>query len=397
MTENALTPSTLLAGLPPRQGFGDATLIRLARGSIDLGGGNPATDLLPIDLYRDAFRNVTGSDEFASLLKYSPASGLPSLRAAIAAREGVSADRVLITNGGAHGLALAVLSLLDPGDTVVVDDPVYPLFLRVLDLIGVDVTPVRVGADGIDTDELESRLRGGLRPKALFTVPTFQNPSGVTLSTERESALVELAQRYDFAIIADDPYRAIAFPGTVVPERLAFRDSDRVFAVNTFSKTLGPGLRLGWIVLPSVLSERVTWLRNRLDGQSSGVLQAVVERMLCDQRFDASIAAAGAEYARKALALTRALRAEFADEVEIAEPQGGFFTWVRLAGDIDFARLFERSQDLGVTYQRGEWFATTGDAFRGFARLSFSEVGEHDLTEGVARLARAWRESTGRV
>ncbi|MDQ0644148.1 aminotransferase-like domain-containing protein [Microbacterium murale] len=396
MTDTVLTSSALLAGLPARQGFGDATLIRLAAGSIDLGGGNPATDLLPLDVYRDAFREVTESDGFAPLLKYSPASGLPSLRASIAAREGVAADRVLITNGGAHGLALAVLSLLDPGDVVVVDDPVYPLFLRVLDLIGVDVTPVRVGADGIDTDELEHRLRDGLRPKALFTVPTFQNPSGVTLSAEREAALVALAEQYGFVIIADDPYRAIAFPWTEVPERSAFRDSDRVFAVNTFSKTLGPGLRLGWIVLPAAMSERVTWLRNRLDGQTSGVLQAVVDRMLADERFDASIIAAGAGYARKAEALTTALREEFADGVEIAEPQGGFFTWVRLAGDIDFAQLFERSQDLGVTYQRGEWFATTGDAFRGFARLSYSEVGEHDLTEGVARLARAWRELTGR-
>lgn len=398
MTDHALTPSALLAALPPRRGFGDATLIRLAPGSIDLGGGNPAVDLLPLDVYRDAFHEVTASDGFGSLLKYTPAPGLASLRAAIAEREGVSAERVLITNGGAHGLALAVLSTLDPGDTIVVDDPVYPLSLRVLDLIGVDVVPVRVGADGIDTDELEHRLREGLRPRALFTVPTFQNPSGVTLSSERERALVALADQYGFAIIADDPYRAIAFPGTEVPTRTAFRDSDRVIAVNTFSKTLGPGLRLGWIVVPAALSERVTWLRNRLDGQTSGVLQAVVERMLADDRLDASITAAGAGYARKAAVLAEALRVEFGDTVEIADPRGGFFAWVRFADDsgLDFAPLFERAQDLGVTYQRGEWFAASGDGFRGFARLSFSEVGETDLSEGIARLGRAWRDVADR-
>ncbi|CAH0211166.1 2-aminoadipate transaminase [Microbacterium oxydans] len=396
MTHTALTPSALLAGLPVRQGFGDATLIRLAPGSIDLGGGNPATDLLPLDLYRDAFREVTEGDGFGALLKYTPAPGLASLRAAIAARDGVDAERVLITNGGAHGLALAVLSVLDPGDTIVVDDPVYPLFLRVLDLIGVNVVPLRVGAAGIDTDELEQRLRDGLRPKALFTVPTFQNPSGVTLSAERESALVALAEQYGFVVIADDPYRAIAFPGTTVTTRTAFRGSDHVLAVNTFSKTLGPGLRLGWIVVPTVLTERVTWLRNRLDGQTSGILQAVVERMLADDRLDPSITAAGAGYARKATVLTGALRSEFGDAVEVADPQGGFFAWARLDGDIDFTQLFERAQDLGVTYQRGEWFAASGEAFRGFARLSFSEVSEHDLTEGVARLAQAWRELTGR-
>lgn len=396
MTDTALTPSALLAGLPARQGFGDATLIRLAPGSIDLGGGNPATDLLPLDIYRDAFRAVTESDGFGALLKYSPAAGLPSLRQAIATREGVATERVLITNGGAHGLALAVLSLLDPGDTIVVDDPVYPLFLRVLDLIGVEIVAIRVGGDGIDTDELEQRLRDGLRPKALFTVPTFQNPSGVTLSAEREAALVHLADTYGFTIIADDPYRSITFPGGTQPERRAFRDSDRVFGVNTFSKTLGPGLRLGWLVVPPALAERATWLRNRLDGQTSGIQQAVVERMLGDERLDASISAAGAGYGRKAAVLTAALRAEFGDAVEVADPQGGFFAWARLRGDIDFGQLFETAQDRGVTYQRGEWFASSGDPFTGFLRLSFSEVSEGDLTEGVARLAQAWRELTAR-
>lgn len=395
-TATATTPSALLAGLPARQGFGDATLIRLAPGSIDLGGGNPATDLLPIDVYQDAFRDVTQGADFPALLKYTPAVGLSSLRAAIAAREGVSADRILITNGGAHGLALAVLATLDPGDVIVVDDPVYPLFLRVLDLIGVSVVPVSVASDGIDTDDLERRLSEGLRPKALFTVPTFQNPSGVTLSPEREVALVALAEKYGFTIIADDPYRAIAFPGTVVPDRSAFRGSDHVLAVNTFSKTLGPGLRLGRIVLPADASEAYIRLRNRLDGQTSGIAQAVVERMLQDERLDPSIVAAGEAYALKAGALTGALRDEFGDAVEVADPAGGFFAWARFRGDVDFAALFEAAQDRGVTYQRGEWFAAEGEGFAGLARLSFSEVSAEDLREGVARLSHAWRSLVGR-
>lgn len=396
MTQPALTPSALLAGLPARQGFGDATLIRLAPGAIDLGGGNPAVDLLPLDLYRDAFRAVSEDDAFPALLKYTAAPGLPGLRSAIAEREGVAAERVLVTNGGAHGLALAALSLLDPGDLVVVDDPVYPLFLRTLDLIGVEVAPLAVASDGIDVEELERRLRQGLRPKALFTVPTFQNPSGVTLSAEKEAALVALAETYGFTIIADDPYREIRFPGTAVPDRHAFRASDRVIGVNTLSKTLGPGLRLGWIVVPETISERVTWLRNRLDGQTSGVVQSVGERMLRDERLDASITAAAAVYADKARVLTEALRAEFGDDVEVRDPQGGFFAWARLGGDVDHGRLFEDAQDAGVFYQRGEWFAAVGDGFPGFLRLSFSEVGEDDLVEGVARLGRAWRGLVGR-
>ncbi|MDF2919433.1 MAG: putative transcriptional regulator, GntR family [Microbacterium sp.] len=388
--------STLLAGLPARQGFGDATLVRLSPGSIDLGGGNPATELLPVGLYRDAAHEVTTSAEFPSLLRYSPAPGLPSLRAAIGEREGVPPERVLVTNGGAHGLALAVLGILDPGDAVVVDDPVYPLFLRALDLVGdVDVVPVRVADDGIDVDELETRLRGGLRPKALFTVPTFQNPSGFTLSNEKAARVVQLAERFGFTIIADDPYRDIAFPGTAVPRRGRLLGTDRGVAVNTFSKTLGPGLRLGWIVVPDGLAERYTRLRNRLDGQSSGVLQAIVERMLRDDRFDEAIAAAGAGYEHKARVLTAALRQELPGAVDVAEPTGGFFVWARLHGDLDFAQLFEDAQDLGVTYQRGEWFSASGGGFRGFVRLSHSEPDDASLREGVSRLARAWRGLTG--
>lgn len=396
MTDLQTDFSALLAGLPARQGFGDATLIRLAPGSIDLGGGNPATDLLPIDLYRDAAREVTSDAGFPALLRYSPAPGLPSLRAAIAERDGVDPSRVLLSNGGAHGLALAVLGLIDPGDTIVVDDPVYPLFLRVLDLVpDVEVVPVRVVDDGIDVDQLRAKLEAGLRPKALFTVPTFQNPSGVTLSEEKTGALVDLAEQYGFTIIADDPYREIAFPGTHVPDRARFRDTDRVIAVNSFSKTLGPGLRLGWLVVPEGTSEQFTRLRNRLDGQTSGVLQAVVERMLREPGLDLSIRSAGAGYAHKAQVLTASLRDEFGDEVDLVEPTGGFFVWARLGGDVDFARLFDDAQSLGVTYQRGEWFGAGGDEHRGFVRLSFSEPSDDDLRTGVARLAEAWRRLRG--
>lgn len=383
--------SRLLAELPDRQGFGDATLIRLSEGSIDLGGGNPDTALLPTALYRDAAHAVTDDDSFDTLLRYSPSAGLGSFRGAIAAREQVSSDRIIVTNGGAHGLALSVLAVLDPGDTIVVDDPVYPLFLRVLELVGVNVVALPVGPDGIDVDALAGRLRSGLRPKALFTVPTFQNPSGGTLSAEKSAALVDLAERYGFTIIADDPYREIAFPGTVVPDRPRLRDTDRVVAVNSFSKTLGPGLRLGWLTVPGALSAGFTKLRNRLDGQTSGVLQAIVERMLADERYPGAISAAAEGYQRKARSLTTALRVQFDGRVELTEPSGGFFVWARPAGDFDPERLFETAQDLGVTFQRGEWFAAGAEAFRGYLRLSFSEPSDERLQAGVERLAHAWR------
>lgn len=395
-TTGSLDISALLSQIPEEKGFGDATLMRHPEGSIDLGGGNPSTALLPTELYRDAALAVTTGDDFPALLRYGSAAGNLSLRTALGAREQVDPERIIVSNGGAHGLALAVLGLLDAGDTIVVDDPVYPLFIRVLELIGVNVVAIPVARDGFDVDALSRLLRDGLRPKVLFTVPTFQNPAGGTLSTEKSAALVDLAERYGFTIIADDPYREISFPGTVVPDRPRLRNTDRVVAVNSFSKTLGPGLRLGWLTLPHGLSADFIKLRNRLDAQSSGILQAMVERMLSDDRLAPSISAAGAAYAAKARTLTSALREQFGEQIELDEPTGGFFVWARLLGDVNFDRLLDTAREGGVSYQRGEWFAGGTEPFHGCVRLSYSEPGDDALREGVARLGRAWRAEGGR-
>lgn len=392
MATDTRIASLLLEQLPARHGFGDATLIRHRPGSIDLGGGNPDVTALPTALHRDAARDLTEGDGFAASLRYVPAPGIPALRTWIAEREGVDVDRVIVTTGGAHGLALAVLGTLDAGDRIVVDDPVYPLFLRTLDLVGAHPVPVRVGADGIDVDELERRLEAGLRPKALFTVPTFHNPSGGTLPDDRARRLAALADRYGFTLILDDPYREVGFEPGAVDVRSRLLGSDRVIAVNTFSKTLGPALRVGWIVVPEALSERFVRLRNRLDGLTSGTLQELVLRIVQRPEYPKVLADAGLGYARKAGALQRALESRFGDDIEITEPTGGFFLWARLRGDVDFLRLHELAQDEGVFFQRGEWFAVDDDAhLRGAMRLSFSEQPVESLVEGVDRLHRAWR------
>lgn len=389
--------STLLASLPDRRGFGDATLIRHRPGSIDLGGGNPDTDVLPTGLYRDAVRDLTDDPAFAGTLRYAPAAGLESLRSVVAAREGVSASRVIITSGGIHGLALAVLGTLDPGDTIVVDDPVFPLFLRVLDLVGVDVVPVRVDAHGLDVDALENRLRAGLRPAALFTVPTFHNPTGATLTAARAGRLVDLAERYGFTVLLDDPYRDIAFAPGTVPARPGARDSDRVISVHSFSKTLGPGLRLGWNVVPEGVAAGHVKLRNRLDGQASGFLQEVVRRIVERPEHDELLLAAATHYHRKATALRLALEDSVGGDLQTSAPAGGFFLWARFTDrTADYGRLFDAAQEEGVFYQRGEWFAVGDDAaLRGYVRLSFSERSAPELEEGAARLARAWRRTRG--
>ncbi|GAA4284235.1 PLP-dependent aminotransferase family protein [Brevibacterium daeguense] len=390
--------SSLLSRLPGRQGFGDASLVTAGEGAIDLSGGNPDTSLLPAELHREAARDYFEGAGYASTLGYVPAPGIASLRATLAEREGVDLERIIVTNGGAHGLALAVLGTLDPGDTIVVDDPVYPLFLRTLDLLtGVTIESVGVEADGFDVDELEAKLARGLRPKAVFTVPTFHNPSGAVLSLEKSRHLTELAEKYGFIVFADDPYQELAFPGVEVPEHTWVRDSEHVMGIHTFAKTLGPALRLGWLVVPTHLSGQYVKMRNRIEGQTSGVLQELAQRIITRPEFAQVTRAAGAAYAQKARTLTNALHRELPGQLEIIEPQGGFFLWARFREqDADFARLYDAAQDEGLVYQRGEWFGV-GEPARtsGCLRLTFAAPSVTDLEEGAVRLGRAWKRVTG--
>lgn len=388
--------SRLLASIPDRRGFGDATLIRQDAETVNLGGGNPDRELLPADLFDRATEDLfTDPGTATTVLHYSGAAGFNGLREAIGAHEGIDPARVIVTTGGAQGMALAVLGSLDDGDTVVVDNPVYPLFLRTLDLVNVHVESVPVDADGIDPDALEAKLRAGLRPRAVYTVPTFHNPSGVSLSAEREARLVQLAEQYGFTILVDDPYREITFSGERPRSRRAFTDTDRAVLIGSFSKTLGTGTRLGWIGVPPEQAARYAKLRNRLDGQSSGIVQELVRRIITGPDYVPSLVKAGARYRQKAELLKGALRDQFGERIDWVEPEGGFFLWARLDEDVDFDALFAEAQRRGVTYQRGDWFAAHPDLaapLRNAFRLSYCELDEASLRLGADRLGAAWRE-----
>ena len=183
-------------------------------------------------------------------LQYSSSTGFTGLREWIARREGVDPARIVITNGGLHGLSLAVLTVIERGSTVAVDDPIFPLFLRVLELATDSVLPIQVDGDGLDVDALAARLAAGDRISAVYTVPDFHNPSQGTLSADRRQAMVDLAEQYGFWLLIDNPYRELRFAGK--DQGLApFHDSDRAIVVNTFTKTLGPGGAWGGWCCPS--------------------------------------------------------------------------------------------------------------------------------------------------
>lgn len=393
LTDTRAPRPALVRALTAPKGFGDQTLRDRRPDAIELLGGIPDPSVLPSREIAEATARVLAQPG-APALQYSRTEGIPALREWIAAREGVPVERVVITNGGFHGLALAVQTVLERGDLVAVDNPIFPLFLRGLELSDARILPIGVGRTGIDVDDVADRLRAGERPAALYTVPDFHNPSQSTLPTDQRRELVRLAEQYGFVVFADNPYRELRFRGeqeSVEP----FHDSDLVWHVNTFTKTLGPGLRLGWVVLPAHAVPDVVALRSRQDGHSSTFVQAVIAELLTSDPllFDATLERARALYRERADALADGLEAEAPGAFEIDRPDGGLFLWPRLRDDgVDAARLAADASAEGVEYQQGAFFASgPGTDAERRLRLAYGDTSAEQLREAAHRLGRALR------
>jgi len=393
MTVNLIStrrPALIEAFTAPK-GFGDQTLRDRRADAIELLGGIPDPSVLPTEELAAATTRVL-SKPGVPALQYSRTEGISPLREWIAEREGVSVDRILITNGGFHGLSLAIQSVVERGDVVAVDNPIFPLFLRGLQLSDARTLPVFVGPQGLDVDQLSDQLRGGARPSALYTVPDFHNPSQGTLSGEARKELVRLAEHYGFVVLADNPYRELRFTGEqeTVEE---FNNSDHVLHINTFTKTLGPGLRLGWTVAPERLARDLVALRSRQDSHSSTLVQAIIGELVTSDPgiFDATLNRARALYRNRAETLVAALHREAPGAFETVLPDGGLFLWPKLADDsVDPEQLAADASAEGVEYQRGSFFPSGPgtDADR-HLRLAYGDVAASKLEEAAARLGRA--------
>ncbi|MEU6341985.1 PLP-dependent aminotransferase family protein [Streptomyces sp. NPDC046977] len=392
-TQSGLT--ALARGLSAPKGFVDASLATPAPGTIRLLGGIPAPEALPAEaIGRAAAQLWQDPDAAIASLQYAPARGSDVLRDWIAKREGVDPSRIVVTNGGMHGLALAVLTVVERGATVAVDDPVFPGFLWALEVSTTRTLPVPVVADGFDVEHLARRLATGARIAAAYTVPDFHNPAQVSLSAPKRQALIELAERYGFYVIVDNPYRELRFGGQDQGVEV-FNQSDRAIHVNTFTKTLGPGWRVGWLVLPDHLVDPVIRLRNRLDVHTSSVTQAIIERMLTDDAdwFDRVVRSAVALYQERAGVLVDALQEQLPGALDVVAPEGGLFLWPRLTDDaVDPAALFQRAAAHGVVYQPGEFFAADPQrrSSARHLRFAYSDRTPEELREAVRRLALAF-------
>ncbi|MBX6341641.1 MAG: PLP-dependent aminotransferase family protein [Thermomicrobiaceae bacterium] len=354
-------------------------------------GGVPPVECLPLERLGEALASVAHVDPRA--LYYGESTGHEPLRALIAermARRGaaVSPDDVLVTNGSQQGIDLVARALIDPGDRVVVEAPTYFGAMQTFDHYQPEYVPVPVDGEGIVPEALERALAATPRPKLIYTVPTFQNPTGVTLSPARRRAVVDLAHRYGVPIVEDDPYGELWLEGGD-PGPLRALDPEVIY-LGTFSKTLAPALRMGWMVAPRPILELCAWAKEGVDIQSDRLMQRAVVAVAAGGWLDAHIDAARACYRARRDAMLACLEREMPPGVTWTRPLGGFFVWVTLPEGADADALLPVCAEAGVAYVPGSACYPGRDDRRSL-RLGFTTLSEERIAEGIARLGRVFR------
>jgi DNA-binding transcriptional MocR family regulator len=358
-----------------------AQLISFARGA-------PSLDIVDIDGLKAAAVRAFEADP-AGVTAYGTSVGYPPLRKWIADKHGVDADQVLVTNGSLQADALLFEHLVRPGDEVVVEKPTYDRTLLNLRAIGAKVHQVTLDEDGIDVDELRELLESGVRPTLAHIIPNYQNPAGVTLSADRRRALIALAEEYNFTIFEDDPYADIRFRGDKLPSMLALDTRDTVVHASSFTKTVCPGVRVGYLVGPKDLIATIAKRATNLYISPGMVSEAIVYQFCASGDIDRSIATVCTALGERAGLLAAALRQHIPD-ARFTEPDGGYFLWVELPEDVDVDKLVPAATARGVVVVKGSDFLLEGG--RHSLRLAYSAVTADQVDEGVRRLAAAVAE-----
>jgi DNA-binding transcriptional MocR family regulator len=358
---------------------------------VSLALGLPGADLLPTRelaaLHAEVFAEM-GPRAFM----HTPTEGVPALREALAERlrrrgMAVEPHEVLVTSGSQQALDLVARAFLAPGDSVVVEEPTYVGMLQTLRAVGARPMAVPIDEEGLRVDRLESLL-ARVRPRFIYTLPTFQNPSGTVLSLARRRRLLELAAQYQVPIVEDDPYHELRYEGEPLPSLKALDRRGIVFHVATASKVLCPGFRLGWLAGPAALVRQLAIAKQAADLHPAAPGQWVLARALAGGLLDEHLARVRPAYRRRRDALLDALAPTTSLGVSWARPEGGIFLWGRLPAAISMARLLAEAARERVAFLPGSVFSSDGAAANGL-RLNFSALPVDHLREGARRLARA--------
>ena len=370
-------------------------------GIISFAGGFPDSAMFDVNGIREASAAALAQDAGAAL-QYGATEGYQPLREQLAqfmadkgARE-VSPEQLIVTTGSQQALDLIAKTLINPGDKVIVEGPTFLVAIQCFRLYGAELVSAPIDADGVKVDRLEA-LIAEHKPKFVYLIPTFGNPSGGLLSLERRKRVLELAVQHDTLIVEDDPYGDLYFGEAPPPSLLALSSQvpgsrERLVHCGSLSKVLSPGLRVGWMIGPAELLAKATMCKQFSDTHTSTFAQATAAHYLQAGHMPAMLAKARSVYAQRAQVMANALHRELGQAVSLTPPRGGLFIWARLTGEggqLSDGHLYgQRAIAQGVAFVPGASFfcAQPDDAT---FRLSFATVGEDKIIQGVARLAKA--------
>ena len=366
----------------------DSTLRDTIRHSSDnrilsLAAGEPAIDCFPTAQFQQAIDHALRRDPHAAW-RHGPTEGQPALREAIADRFGVAPESVLVLSGAQQGLDLLARCLVDPGDAVILDRPGYLGAIQSFSAAGAKL----IGWDVVrgEIDELEDLLVR-YRPKLIYTNPTFHNPTGVTMPIRTRRELLKLAERYRVPIVEDATYRELYFADEPPPSLRDLDTHDIVIHLNSFSKVLAPGLRLGWLSASSSIVDQMAIIKQRIDPHTQNLVQFAMARLLRNGSFDAHLKTLRAEHARRCTMMVAAIQKHVpAGALRFARPQGGLYLWCRLAPGVSARALLDRSLANGVAFVAGHAFYPD-PAGESELRVCFSSVLPSAIDEAVRRLA----------
>ena len=373
-------------------------------GIISFAGGFPDSALFDVDGIREATNAALNQDPGAAL-QYGATEGYNPLREQLAAfmqdkGTTVSPDQLIVTTGSQQALDLLGKTMISPGDKVIVEGPTFLATIQCFRLYGAELITAPVDGQGVQTDVLEA-LIAEHKPKLVYLIPTFGNPSGATLSLGRRKKVLELAVKYDTLVVEDDPYGDLYFGKAPPPSLLALSKTvpgsrELLAHCGSLSKVLSPGLRVGWMIAPPELLAKATMCKQFSDAHTSTFAQATAAQYLQAGRMPDTLAKVRAVYAERAHTMCDALHRELGNAIEFVAPKGGLFVWARLTGaDGQLANgneLAKRAIDKGVAFVPGTpFYATNPD--HATLRLSFATVGPDKIVEGVGRLAAALKAS----
>lgn len=371
--------------------------INCTKDIISFSGGFPSPDLYPLEdlekIQEKLFRTYG-----KQLLLHNPVEGLQSLRAEISSlmksrNAEVSARDIMITAGSQQGLDYIARVFIKPGDTVILEEPSFFGAIHIFRSTGAKVIGVPTDSQGMNTDFLEALIQR-YKPKFIYTLPTFQNPSGIVMSLERRYELLNLSYKYRIPIVEDDPYSDLRYVGKAIPSLKALDPYDHVIYLSTFSKVLSIGLRVGWVAAPQQVIRKFAYLKQMTDSHVNTPCQYMLSEFLSEGCYEKHLGRVRKEYDEKMELMNEALEKYKVPQVFWDKPEGGFYTWCHLPEYVTNNRLVSKAAEKGVVYLPGEIFYPDGTQGESFIRLNFTYTASDNIAEGIKRLMSALTEVT---